>query len=201
VKGDHIAFVGRLERTKGLHVLLDALASLSQRRPDLNLQLKVAGGGDGSYAALLQQKVVDAELGDAVQFLGWLDVNELATLVRRSRLTVVPSLWYENLPNAILESLASGTPVLASDLGSMSECVIDGQTGYHFSAGEPESLAGTIEYCLDHPEELAAMSRQARRAAEDLYSAERHLNALEELFDELAHQQKDREGVRKSYAA
>jgi glycosyltransferase involved in cell wall biosynthesis len=184
-KDNYIVYSGRLEATKGLHVLVDALAVLKRKRPDLSLRLRVAGWGSESYDALIKQNVQRAGLQDVVQFVGVLDVNELSSLLSKAQLSVVPSLWYENLPNVLLESLASGTPVLASRLGSLTEYVKDGETGYLFQPGDADSLAERIAYCLDHPREVAAMSQKARQVAEDVYSQEQHLETLEALFAEL----------------
>jgi len=184
-KDGYIVYAGRLEVIKGLHVLVGALALLHRKRPDLSLHLKVAGWGSESYTTRIKQDVLRAGLQDVVQFVGELGVNELSSLLNKAQLSVVPSLWYENLPNAVLESLACGTPVLASRLGSLVECVKDDETGYLFRPGDADSLAERIEHCLDHPQKVAAMSQKARRVAEDVYSPERHLGALEELFVEL----------------
>lgn len=188
IKDGYIAYTGRLETIKGVHVLVDALALLRHKRPDLSLHAKVTGldsSGNG-YSALLKKSVQRAGLQDVVQFVGELDVNELSSLLSRALLSVVPSLWYENLPNAILESYACGTPVLASGLGSLTECVQDGETGYLFRPGDAESLAERLEYCLDHPQQVARMAQQARQVSEEVYSPQRHVTLLEGLFNELA---------------
>jgi glycosyltransferase involved in cell wall biosynthesis len=183
-KEDYFVFSGRLNRTKGLPVLLDALALLHHRRPDLHLHLKVAGEGIESYMAKIKQNLQRAGLQNLVQFVGWLDVNELSGLLSKALLSIHPSNSYENLPNSILESLASGTPVLASRLGSLKECVKDNETGYLFNPGDPSDLADRLEYCLDHPQQLACMAKKARKMAEEVYSTQRHVTMLEDLFNE-----------------
>jgi len=185
VKDEYIAYAGALRGIKGVHVLLTAVGMLRRRRPDLNVRLKVAGVGDPHYSAQLRQQVEREGLRDAVEFLGRLPAARLAEVLSRAQLSVVPSLWYENLPNAVLESYACGTPVLASDLGSLPECVIDGQTGYRFPAGNAAGLANELEHCFAQPHELKAMAEKARHLAETVYSPTRHLDALERLLDEI----------------
>jgi len=184
-KDGYIAYAGRLEEIKGVHILVDALGVLYRQRPDLNLGVKVAGSGNEKYMAMLKQRVWDLDLQDLVQFVGELDVNELASLLSKALVSVIPSLWYENLPNSILESYACGTPVLASNLGSLTECIEDGETGYLFRPGDAHSLAERLEHCLDHPHQVAYMAQKARQVAEEVYSPQRHVMALEELFNEL----------------
>jgi len=184
-KDDYIVYAGRLEAIKGIHILLDALALLRRTRPALSLHVKAAGSGDERYSVLLKQNVQRAGLQDMVEFVDELNANELSNLLSKAQLFVVPSLWYENLPNVILESYACGTPVLASDLGSLTECVEDGETGYLFRPGDAGSLAERLEYCLDHPQQVACMAQKARQVAEEVYSPPRHVAMLEELFNEL----------------
>jgi glycosyltransferase involved in cell wall biosynthesis len=184
-KDDYLVYAGRLEAIKGIHILLDALALLRRTRPALSLHVKVAGASDERYRVLLKQSVQRVGLQDMVEFVGELSANELSSLLSKARLSVVPSLWYENLPNAILESYACGTPVLASNLGSLRECVEDGETGYLFQPGDEGSLAERLEYCLDHPGRLARMAQKARQVAEEVYSPQKHVAMLESLFNEL----------------
>lgn len=186
VKGNYVLYAGRLDPSKGLHVLVDALALLRRTRPVLDIQVMVAGSGDDDYQALLVQKVQDLGLQSMVHFLGNVDATRVSHLLSDAQLVIVPSRWYENLPNVILESYACGTPVLASDLGSLRECVHQGETGYLFQPGDAEGLAERLEYCLDHPQEIVRMGQKARALSEEAYSPQRHMVMLEELFQELS---------------
>jgi glycosyltransferase involved in cell wall biosynthesis len=185
VKEDYMVYAGRIDKIKGLSVLLEALALLKHKRPELNLRLKVAGWGAKTDVDKINQDVRRFGLKEIVQFLDKLSMPQLSDLLSKAKLSILPSICYDNLPNAILESYAAGTPVLASRLGSLSECVWDGDTGYLFRTGDAGSLAKRIEYCLEHPKEMGVMSRKARNTAETFYSPERHLRALEALFSEL----------------
>jgi glycosyltransferase involved in cell wall biosynthesis len=187
---DYLAYAGRLEAIKGVHVLIDAFSLLCARRPGVALTLRIAGEGNAEYVAQLKQRVQHLNLNDSVVFLGEQSVDGLVKLLNRALVSVVPSLWYENLPNAILESYACGTPVVASRIGSLPECVDEGRTGYLFEPADAEDLAERLGYCYDHPEEMADMGRHAREVAETVYSKERHLETLTRLLLELAHERK-----------
>jgi len=184
-KDDYIAYGGRLERIKGVHVLIAALVQLRRTRPDLRVRVKLAGSGDAAYIAELRQAVDAGGLRETVEFVGELGAAPLADLLGKAQLSVVPSICYENLPNAALESYACGTPVVASDHGALTECVVNGETGYRFPAGDVDGLASRLAQCLDQPEALTAMGNTARRTAETVYAPQRHIAALEELFGEL----------------
>jgi len=181
----YITYVGRLENIKGVHILIDASSLLHSKRPDLDIETKILGAGDELYRNCLIKKVQQAGIKNIVHFVGEVGSDEIASILRQSFLSVVPSLWYENLPNSILESYASSVPVIASDIGSLKECIINGETGYLFHCGDAEDLANHLEYCFDYPDETMAMGRKAREVAEQVYSPQRHIMELERLFDEL----------------
>jgi glycosyltransferase involved in cell wall biosynthesis len=181
-KANYIAFAGRLEEIKGAHILIQAIAHLRRSRPDLPITLKIAGTGDAQYRARLEQQIVENDLNDAIQLVGELSANDLSDFLGKAIVSVVPAIWYENMPNAILESYACGTPVLASRIGSLIESVTDGKTGFLFEAGGAMKLAERIAFCLDHPELLVTMSSNVRHIAETVYSSDVHLIELEQLF-------------------
>jgi len=184
-KGKYIIYIGRLENIKGVHVLIDAMALLHRKRPDLNMETKILGSGEESYRDFLEKKVQQFGIENSLHFVGEVESAEVANLLSESFLSVVPSLWYENLPNSVLESYASGVPVLASDIGSLRECIINGETGYLFNCGDAKDLAKYLEYCFNNPDKTMAMGHKARQIAEQLYSPEKHIIALEGLFNDL----------------
>ena len=71
---------------------------------------------------------------------------------------VVPSVWYENTPFVVLEAFAAGRPVIASDLGGLSELVVDGKNGRTFSAGDPGSLVSVLADFDERPELVQELS-------------------------------------------
>jgi glycosyltransferase involved in cell wall biosynthesis len=185
LKKNHILYVGRLEYVKGIHVLIDALSLLYQRRPDLNIKTTLLGSGNEKYHNLLERNIKKAGIENAIQLAGEVNSSEVAELLNKSFLSVIPSLCYESLPNSILESYSCGTPVLASDIGSLRECVTHGETGYLFCPGNAENLSMWLEYCFDHPEKTNKMGQKARIVAQKKYSPEGHIVSLESLFAEL----------------
>jgi len=181
----YIAYVGRLDRSKGVHVLIDGFARQKAHDPEIELTLEIAGSGDEKYLTQLKSQTERLGIAKYVRFHGKLPVDEIVGLLNKSYLTIVPSLWYENLPNAVLESYACGTPVLASNLGSLAECVDQGQTGYLFNPGDARDLADRLSFCFGHPEMMTEMGRNARKIAETKYSEEQHLEKLEAVFNGL----------------
>jgi len=106
-----VLYAGKLSRAKGLPWLLDAVESLAGETPELVLH--VAGGGDGEEADELRQRI--ERMSPLVEFHGRLDQPDLASLMRRSSLFVLPS-FYEGLPLVLVEALASGCRLVATAL-------------------------------------------------------------------------------------
>jgi len=177
----YVAYVGRLDYDKGAHILLDAWQEFKRIRPNCQIKLKIAGSGDGGYFSHLKSMS-----SNDVMFLGKMDKSSIVELLGDAYLSVIPSLWHDNLPNVLLESYASGTPVIASNTGSLKESVVEGKTGFLFDPGNSKRLSETIMFCLDNPEQVSLMSKNAQEVAKTKYSPERHLNELESLFLDLA---------------
>ncbi|HVP41501.1 MAG TPA: glycosyltransferase family 4 protein, partial [Candidatus Krumholzibacteriaceae bacterium] len=180
---DYIVFSGRLEAIKGVFILIRAFAILYNRRPDINVKLFIAGLGNKKDIDSINKEIVNNKMEDRIDFLGSLNSLELANLLRKSRLSIIPSLWFENLPNSLIESYACGTAVIASDIGSLREYVVDGITGFLFNPGDASQLAIKIEYCLDHPEKLAEMGLNAYGYYLKFFSKKTHIENLEKIFN------------------
>jgi glycosyltransferase involved in cell wall biosynthesis len=84
----------------------------------------------------------------------------------------------------ILEALACGLPVIASNLGSMPEFVRHGYNGLLFRPGDPEDLARQVRWAFDHPEQLREMRVNARREFEEKYTAERNYKMLIAIYEQ-----------------
>jgi glycosyltransferase involved in cell wall biosynthesis len=182
---DYILYCGRLHQVKGAHVLIDALRLLKAQ--GRQIRLKIAGTGqDPRYVATLKRQVEEAHLSRQVEFEGQIDPTALPSLYQRALCSVVPALWFENLPNALLESLACGTPAIASNVGSLACTLTDGADSLLFPVGEASALANQIARLIADPSLRARLSQGARRTAVELHAPERHLSRLLDLFERLA---------------
>ena len=92
-----------------------------------------------------------AEGDPRISFAGAYGASDVAAVFSEMDALLVPSLWYENTPFVVLEAFAAGVPVIASDLGGLSEVVREGQNGALFVAGDPRSMAEAIERILARP--------------------------------------------------
>lgn len=182
---DYILFCGRLHHVKGAHVLIEALRLLNAE--GRRVRIKIAGTGqDPRYVDTLKRQVEAAHLSAQVDFEGQVDPAALPSLYQNALCSILPALWFENLPNALLESLACGTPVIASDIGSLASTLTDGADSLLFPAGNAAALAAQIKRLIGDPALRANLSKGARRTAEQLYAPEQHVAQLLGLFERLA---------------
>ncbi len=169
-RGQRVAlYVGRIEPLKGLDTLLRAAAILRTRVS--GLRVIVVGGSSSpadtaTHEELARLTALASELGveDAVEFYGPVPQRELPDMYRAADVTVMPS-HYESFGMAALESLACGTPVVASDVGGLRSTIRDGANGYLVTVDDERAFARRIEKVLCRPELAARLSQRAARTA------------------------------------
>ncbi len=120
-----------------------------------------------------------------VVFHGRVPKERVSELVRQAAATVAPSRWYENQPLAVLESFAAGVPVISTRLGGLPEIVEDGTTGWLVDLDDRPGLARALEEAVTRPEVSRTRGTAARRVAEERFSPEGHVDAVERLYREL----------------
>ena len=182
-RDERICYVGRIDGPKGLDVLVDAFQEV-RRHGYAGLRLAIAGNVDTPDARKILTTIGKRAL-EGVEFPGHLDRSGLDELLGSSLLSVVPSIWYENLPNALLESLACGTPVAASDIGSLHEALVGSGAGLLFRPGDAADLARVLSQALDGRDALSAMGDAASALARTRYAPERHARTVVALFEDL----------------
>ncbi|NJN10977.1 MAG: glycosyltransferase family 4 protein [Richelia sp. RM1_1_1] len=168
--GDYALFVGRLSSEKGLDTLLSAWEHLNTHIP-----LKIVG--DGPLAEYVVRAVKRLP---QVEWLGRKSMAEVHVLMGEAMFLVFPSKWYETFGRVAIEAFAKGTPVIAANIGAISEIVVDGKTGLHFQPGVAEDLVDKVKWVLANPEKLAQMRHEARLEFEAKYTAH---NNYEQLID------------------
>jgi len=179
-----LGFIGYLGPHKGVDVLLHALA-----RTDLE-KVRLIVVGDGDMAAELKELCGNLHLDRAVTFWGQLPNQRIGEVYEQLDVLVVPSVWPENSPVTIAEAMASGLPVIASDIGGIGEAVDDGATGFLVPAKDSQSLAERIERFLAHPDLRREMGQRAREKIQ-AYSSENQVRRLSALYQELSRPRKE----------
>ena len=154
-----VSFLGRLdEPRKGLGVLLAAVPRLLEARP--GLRVLVAGTGDAAEA----RRALPASYRHAVEFLGAIDDAAKADLLAGSDLFVAPHLGGESFGIVLVEAMAAGAPVLASDLAAFRLVLDDGRLGRLFPPGEVDALVAATLELLGDPQARKELSEAGRNA-------------------------------------
>ncbi len=161
-----LLFVGRIEPLKGLELLIHATAQMDTSQP---LRVLVVGGGleHDSEVERMRGLARRLEISEIVDFIGRVDHEELPVYYNAADVCVVPS-FYESFGLAALESMACGTPVVATRVGGLSTIVQHGHTGYLKSWRCPEAFAGSLEMIISNRRLQQSMGHAARRRAEGM---------------------------------
>jgi phosphatidyl-myo-inositol alpha-mannosyltransferase len=157
-----LLFVGRLERRKGLEPLIRAFTRLKSDRPDLRL-LVVGDGPERERCAQL----LSPRLREDVTFLGRVAHEDLPRWYATADLYVAPSLGGESFGIVLLEAMAAGRPIVASDIPGYRSVATDGRQGRLVPPGDPVALAHAITALLDNAALRAAAADEGRRTAAD----------------------------------
>lgn len=158
-----LLWVGRLEKLKGVDILISAVAQLDER----DFTLLIVGGderADGLKAELQAQAKVTG-IAENVRFVGAVKHEDLPDYYSAADVCVVPS-YYESFGLVAVEAMACGTPVVASRVGGLVSTVIDGVSGYLIPWRCPEPFAEKLEVLLNNPELRNNFSRAAQRSME-----------------------------------
>lgn len=182
-----IVMVGRLARAKRPDVALRTISSLLQTHPDARLDIVGDGPLRGETEALLAQ----LGLAGSVRLLG--NRTDVPDLLARAACFLLTS-DYEGCPLSVLEAMAAGVPVVATDAGGVRELVVIGETGYLVEAGRPDLLAAALSEILANDERARVMGLAGRRLVLERFSHKRMLAEVEALYRELAGAARDASG-------
>lgn len=176
-----VLFVGRIEKQKGLMSLVKAF-----QNTDYNL--KIIGFSNDGYEDGLKAYLNGKR--HHIEFLGKMNFEQIVPYLKSCLCTVVPSEWYDNFPNVILESFAYKKAVVATNFGSLPELVRNGETGLTFNYQDVEDFRSKIAYFFAHPTEAKAMGENAFQNVQTCFSPAEHYNRLMKLFNDITGKQK-----------
>jgi glycosyltransferase involved in cell wall biosynthesis len=169
-------FTGRVERRKGVHVLIQAIADLRRRCADATVTLpflRIIGRPYGSMNGIDYGEYIDGlirknNLSSAIEWIRGADHGSMKHYLATSSVAIFPSLW-ENLSYSCLEAMASGCAVVASRCGGFPEIISHGENGLLCSPGDPGELSRQLYELLTTQDMIAKIGAAARKTVQNVY--------------------------------
>lgn len=176
----YMLFVGRLIYDKGIYELAHTFITISKRYPNFNLILI----GEELEKEKLESKFRDNGILDRVQFKGVIPYTEIANYMKASDLLVLPS-WAEGLPNVVMEAMATGLPVIATDVGGIPEILENGVTGISVPAKNAEKLTEAVIEMMENEKLREKCIRNAKELMKNKFDVKKNVHVLYEMLLEM----------------
>jgi len=173
-QGSKFVYIGRLEKPKGLDVLIRAVAELGET--DVHVSIVGSGSEEKALCALTKELGVD----DKIEFLGYMDNPE--TVLDDSLALILPATSLEGFGYVVIEAFAHRCAVISSDLGVFDETVIDGVTGKRFKSGDYLSLANVMRSAMENKEKMVVMGNSGFSLACEKFTLEQMVNATFKVY-------------------
>ena len=175
-----ILCIGRLVPQKGVEYLIQAAPLVSQRYPESKFIIV----GDGWYRDHLEWAANSTGRRWRITFTGFIPDSDLVSLTRAADVMVVPSI-YEPFGIVALEGMAAGVPVVASQVGGLTEFIEHDKTGVLTYPRKPDSIAWGINHVLSNPDHARWMIQNARETVQRVYSWEAVAKKTSKVFEEV----------------
>ena len=168
-------YFGRLSKEKGILNLITAFAKCDKG----NLYI----AGEGPEKENIEKIIKENKLEDRVKLLGFLNKEQMTDVTRKCKFVVVPSIWYENCPYSVLETLAIGKPIIGSNMGGIPELVIDNENGFIYNT--VDELAQKMNLLFEDEEQVNKFSKKSKELAKQNYDREVYYNKLKQIYDKV----------------
>jgi glycosyltransferase involved in cell wall biosynthesis len=176
-----IGMVARLQPVKGHRFFLEAASRVIAREPKAQFVLV----GDGPLKSDIEDQAAHLGIKDRLHMLG--DRTDVARILASFDLLVLASL-HEGLPNAVMEAMAAGVPVVATAVGGTKELITDGETGYLTAPADADALSERITFALVNERDRIKVAASGRQFINVEFGMERMVESVEKLYDELMHE-------------
>lgn len=168
-------YFGRLSKEKGILNLINAFAKCDKG----NLYI----AGEGPEKENIEKIIKENKLEDRVKLLGFLNKEQMTDVTRKCKFVVVPSIWYENCPYSVLETLAIGKPIIGSNMGGIPELVIDNENGFIYNT--VDELTEKMNVLFENEDLVKQFSKKSKELAKQNYDREVYYNKLKQIYDKV----------------
>lgn len=181
--GDGAFYFGRLSKEKGILNLIEAINNIPGAR------LIIAG--DGPERENIQAYIKEHKLENRITLLGYLNQNDIRENIRKCRFVTVPSIWYENCPYSILETMEIGKPIIGSKIGGIPELIQDGINGFTYEHNDVTKLTNILMKLFGNDETVKQFSKNSKQIFIQNYSAEAYYNKLMTVYNKYINTDKE----------
>lgn len=168
--GDYALYLGRLSKEKGINNLIEAFSKCEKGK------LYIAG--DGPEKAYIEKFIKKYKLEERVLMLGFLNKEQVTEYVRKSRFVVVPSIWFENCPYSLLETLAVGKPVIGANIGGIPELVVNNENGFIYKYDDINDLADKMKKLFEDEKIVKDFSKKSKELSKQYDKDEYYLKII-----------------------
>lgn len=180
----NILFLGVLIKRKGIYELIEAIKILKEDGIIYKYNLNFIIGGTGKEEVHIKNLILKYGLSECVQMLGWVNGQMKEELLMKSQLFILPS-YNEGLPMAILEAMSYGIPTISTNVGSISELVIDNETGKLIEEITPVDIVNAIKEEINDLEGWKYKSKKCKSIIQDKFSEDIYFNKFENLYNNI----------------
>ncbi len=174
--GDYALYYGRLSKEKGINNLIMAFSKCK------NGKLYIAG--DGPEREKIEKFIIKNKLSKKVKLLGFLDKENIIDYVRKSRFIVVPSIWYENCPYSVMESLAIGKPVIGANIAGIPELIVNNENGYTYEYNNIDELTDKMNLLFENDELVKKFSKKSKELSKQ-YDKEKYYSKILKIYTKI----------------
>lgn len=170
-------YLGRLSEEKGILNLINAFMKLKGKK------LYIAG--EGPEKENIEKIIRDNGLEENIKLLGFLNSPQMKEQIRKAKFIVVPSIWYENCPYSVMETLVIGKPVVGANIGGIPELVKDNENGLIYQYNNIDDLSNKMKTLFENDELVRNLSKNAREESRKLYGKEVYYEKIMEIYEKL----------------
>ena len=178
----NVLFLGVLIQRKGVADLLQAVKILIEEKKLEGIRVQFHIGGTGPEEETLKQYVRENHLENHVDFLGWVGGVKKKKTLETNQVFILPS-YNEGLPIAILEAISYGMPVIATNVGSIAEAVLEGENGFLVNPGDVGGYVNALQCLITNYPLRQSMAKKSRGLAEKRYDEKKYFVKLFEVFE------------------
>lgn len=170
-------YIGRLSKEKGILNLINAFSKLDSGK------LYIAG--EGSEKDNIEKIIRENNLEQRVELLGFLSKADVIDWKRRCRFTVVPSIWYENCPYSVMETLAIGKTVIGANIAGIPELVKDNRSGFIYKYDDINDLADKMRILFEDKSLAEEFGKKAKIDASEFYAKNVYYKKIMDIYENL----------------